>query len=160
MQSTVRSILTSAFAGSLLASAAAVYAQDKLAACPDPEAARAFVRQCMQQNPYNIQEVCEERRADLRAKRRTLATRAGRQSTTATPRSRSQLGTPAPHADQRMRRRRRGSAMTISPIIRRSSAAVHQWWDLDDVRKLGAHAVSAMRSCRTPGRSERGDRPR
>ena len=43
-------------------SGAAVYAQeDKFAACPDPEAARKYVKQCLQANPYNTQEVCEER---------------------------------------------------------------------------------------------------
>jgi hypothetical protein len=62
MQSIVRRILTAALAGSMLASGAAIYAQqDKFAGCPDPEAARKYVKQCMQENPYNTQEVCEER---------------------------------------------------------------------------------------------------
>jgi len=34
---------------------------DKFDACPDPEAARNFVKACMQENPYNTKEACEER---------------------------------------------------------------------------------------------------
>ena len=29
--------------------------------CPDPEAARKWVKACMQENPYNTKESCEER---------------------------------------------------------------------------------------------------
>ena len=62
MRSISRPILTAVLAGSLLASGAAIFAQqDKFAACPDPEAARKYVKQCLAQNPYNTQEVCEER---------------------------------------------------------------------------------------------------
>ncbi len=34
---------------------------DKFDTCPDPEAARKFVKACMQENPYNTKEACEER---------------------------------------------------------------------------------------------------
>ncbi|KPK30713.1 MAG: hypothetical protein AMJ66_09155 [Betaproteobacteria bacterium SG8_40] len=34
---------------------------DKFDACPDPEAARKWVKACMQENPYNTKESCEER---------------------------------------------------------------------------------------------------
>ena len=61
MESIARSILTATLACSLLASGATIYAQDKFADCPDPEAARKYVKQCLQENPYNTQEVCEER---------------------------------------------------------------------------------------------------
>ena len=37
---------------------------DKLDACPDPEAARKWVKACMQENPYNTQEACEQRALD------------------------------------------------------------------------------------------------
>ena len=33
----------------------------KLDACPDPAAAEKFVKACMQENPYNTREACEER---------------------------------------------------------------------------------------------------
>ena len=33
----------------------------KLDACPDPAAAERFVKACMQENPYNTREACEER---------------------------------------------------------------------------------------------------
>ncbi|UCH46543.1 MAG: hypothetical protein JSU95_10450 [Betaproteobacteria bacterium] len=33
----------------------------KLDACPDPAAAEEFVKACMQENPYNTREACEER---------------------------------------------------------------------------------------------------
>jgi hypothetical protein len=39
----------------------AAAADDRFAKCPDPEAARRYVKECQQQNPYNTQEVCEER---------------------------------------------------------------------------------------------------
>jgi hypothetical protein len=29
--------------------------------CPDPEAARKWVKACMQENPYNTRESCEHR---------------------------------------------------------------------------------------------------
>ena len=29
--------------------------------CPDPDAARKWVKACMQENPYNTRESCEER---------------------------------------------------------------------------------------------------
>jgi len=34
---------------------------DALDKCPDPEAARQWVRACMQENPYNTRESCEQR---------------------------------------------------------------------------------------------------
>ena len=33
---------------------------DKFDSCPDPEAARKYVKTCMQENPYNTKETCEE----------------------------------------------------------------------------------------------------
>jgi hypothetical protein len=46
----------------LCACAGGAWAQDdKFAKCPDPEAARRYVKQCLAANPYNTQEVCEER---------------------------------------------------------------------------------------------------
>ena len=61
MRPIIRHILTAA-TGSLLLSGAATHAQqDKFSACPDPEAARKYVKQCQQENPYNTLEVCEER---------------------------------------------------------------------------------------------------
>jgi hypothetical protein len=33
----------------------------KLDDCPDPAAAKQFVKACMQENPYNTREACEER---------------------------------------------------------------------------------------------------
>ena len=33
----------------------------KLDACPDPTAAEQFVKACMQENPYNTREACEQR---------------------------------------------------------------------------------------------------
>jgi hypothetical protein len=33
----------------------------KFDACPDPAAAEQFVKACMQENPYNTREACEER---------------------------------------------------------------------------------------------------
>lgn len=34
--------------------------QDKFAKCPDPEAARQYVKQCRAANPYKTVEACEE----------------------------------------------------------------------------------------------------
>ena len=34
---------------------------DKFDSCPDPEAARKFVKACMQESPYNTRETCEQR---------------------------------------------------------------------------------------------------
>ena len=33
---------------------------DKFDSCPDPDAARKYVKSCMQENPYNTKETCEE----------------------------------------------------------------------------------------------------
>ena len=33
----------------------------KFDACPDPAAAEMFVKACLQENPYNTQEACEQR---------------------------------------------------------------------------------------------------
>jgi hypothetical protein len=60
MQSIFERTLTAAVAWAMLAGTAAAQ-DDKFANCPDPEAARNFVKQCMQANPYNTREVCEER---------------------------------------------------------------------------------------------------
>jgi hypothetical protein len=54
-------ILTAALACALLAGGTAAQAQDKFADCPDPEAARNYVKQCRNENPYATQEACEER---------------------------------------------------------------------------------------------------
>jgi hypothetical protein len=34
--------------------------EDKFAKCPDPQAAREYVKQCLAANPYKTKEVCEE----------------------------------------------------------------------------------------------------
>jgi len=34
---------------------------DKFDACPDADAARRYVKACMQENPYNTREACEVR---------------------------------------------------------------------------------------------------
>ncbi len=44
----------------LLACATAQAQEDRFAKCPDPEAARQYVKQCLAANPYNTKEVCEE----------------------------------------------------------------------------------------------------
>jgi hypothetical protein len=44
----------------LLACAAARAQEDKLANCPDPQAAREYVKQCLAANPYKTKEACEE----------------------------------------------------------------------------------------------------
>ena len=43
-----------------LACAAAQAQEDRFAKCPDPEAARQHVKQCLAANPYKTKEVCEE----------------------------------------------------------------------------------------------------
>jgi hypothetical protein len=48
-------------ASSLLVSSAVSRAQDKFADCPDPDAARNYVKQCRNENPYATLEACEER---------------------------------------------------------------------------------------------------
>jgi hypothetical protein len=50
-----------AFAAFLLCAGVAAAGDDKFARCPDPAAARQYVQDCLQQNPYNTQEVCEAR---------------------------------------------------------------------------------------------------
>ena len=52
--------LAGCLASALLASAAAQGQEDKLAKCPDPEAARKYVKECLAANPYNSKETCEE----------------------------------------------------------------------------------------------------
>ena len=47
-------------AGLLFACAAAQAQDDKFAHCPDPEAARQYVKECLAANPYKTKEVCEE----------------------------------------------------------------------------------------------------
>lgn len=53
------------FAKSLAATVALAFIPSALAgkldACPDPSAAEQFVKACMQENPYNTREACEER---------------------------------------------------------------------------------------------------
>ena len=44
----------------LLACAGAQAQDDKFAKCPDPEAARQSVKECLAANPYKTKEVCEE----------------------------------------------------------------------------------------------------
>ena len=44
----------------LLACATAQAEEDKFAKCPDPEAARQYVKQCLAANPYRTREICEE----------------------------------------------------------------------------------------------------
>ncbi len=49
------------YLGSLLLASAASQAQDdRFAQCPDPEAARQYVKECLAANPYRTKEVCEE----------------------------------------------------------------------------------------------------
>ena len=49
----------------LVATAALAFIPTTLAGkfdvCPDPVAAKKYVEACMQENPYNTQEACEER---------------------------------------------------------------------------------------------------
>ena len=55
-----RWLLSALLAGGL--GAALSHAQeDKFASCPDPEAARRYVKECLATNPYNTREICEER---------------------------------------------------------------------------------------------------
>ena len=37
---------------------------DKFDACPDPDAARRYVKSCLQENPYYTQATCEARALD------------------------------------------------------------------------------------------------
>jgi len=48
-------------AGMFAAPADASAQDDKFAQCPDPDAAKRYVQQCLGQNPYNTREICEER---------------------------------------------------------------------------------------------------
>jgi len=43
-----------------LGCAAGLAEEDKFAKCPDPEAARQYVKQCRAANPYKTVEACEE----------------------------------------------------------------------------------------------------
>ena len=54
------SALTAYLAGLWLACTAAQTQEDKFAKCPDPEAARQYVKQCRAANPYKTVEACEE----------------------------------------------------------------------------------------------------
>ncbi len=47
-------------AGLWLACAPVQAEEDKFAKCPDPEAARQYVKQCRAANPYKTVEACEE----------------------------------------------------------------------------------------------------
>jgi len=44
----------------LLACMLAHAEEDKFADCPDPQAARQYVKQCLAVNPYKTKEACEE----------------------------------------------------------------------------------------------------
>ena len=44
----------------LLACAAAQAEEDRFAKCPDPEAARQYVKECLGANPYKTKEACEQ----------------------------------------------------------------------------------------------------
>jgi hypothetical protein len=44
----------------VLACAVAQAQTDRFARCPDPEAARQYVKECLAGNPYRTKEVCEE----------------------------------------------------------------------------------------------------
>ena len=44
----------------LLACAAAQAQEDKFSKCPDPEAVRQMVKECLAANPYKTKDVCEE----------------------------------------------------------------------------------------------------
>ena len=43
----------------LCVAALALAQEDKFAKCPNPEAARKYVQQCLSANPYNSKETCE-----------------------------------------------------------------------------------------------------
>jgi hypothetical protein len=51
--------LAGCLAGVLFAAAAQAQ-EDRLAKCPDPEAARQYVKECLAASPYNTKETCEE----------------------------------------------------------------------------------------------------
>jgi hypothetical protein len=53
-------VLAAYLASLLLACAAAQAQEDRLANCPDPQAARQYVKQCLAANPYKTKEACEE----------------------------------------------------------------------------------------------------
>jgi hypothetical protein len=44
----------------LLIAGSAPAQDDKFAGCPDPDAARKYVKDCLASNPYNSRETCEE----------------------------------------------------------------------------------------------------
>jgi len=49
------------YLGNLLLTCAAAQAQeDRFTKCPDPEAARQYVKECLAANPYKTKDVCEE----------------------------------------------------------------------------------------------------
>jgi hypothetical protein len=53
-------VLAGYVASVLLACPTAQAQEDKFAQCPDPEAARRYVKECLAANPYKTKEVCEE----------------------------------------------------------------------------------------------------
>jgi hypothetical protein len=52
--------LVGSLASLLLVCTAAQPQDDRFAKCPDPEAARQYVKECLAANPYKTKEVCEE----------------------------------------------------------------------------------------------------
>jgi hypothetical protein len=52
--------LAAYLASLLLACAAAQAQEDRFINCPDPQAARQYVKQCQAANPYKTKEACEE----------------------------------------------------------------------------------------------------
>ncbi|MGD2139566.1 MAG: hypothetical protein PVH25_04150 [Burkholderiales bacterium] len=55
----MKSFARVAVSAAMLAFIPAAWA-DKFDSCPDPEAARKYVKVCMQESPYNTKETCEE----------------------------------------------------------------------------------------------------
>ena len=57
----IRCWMLSALLAGSLGAALAQAQEDKFERCPDPEAARRYVKECLATNPYNTREICEER---------------------------------------------------------------------------------------------------
>jgi hypothetical protein len=57
----IRVVTLAGYVGSLLLACASTHAEeDKFSKCPDPQAARQYVKECLAANPYKTKEVCEE----------------------------------------------------------------------------------------------------
>lgn len=54
-------VIKTTLLAAMLCAGSAAGADDRFAKCPDPDAARRYVKECQQQNPYNTEEVCEQR---------------------------------------------------------------------------------------------------